>query len=421
MDTDLENMLRTHPCYNEEAHKRSARMHLPVAPRCNIQCNYCNRKYDCSNESRPGVTSSVLTPEEAVEKVAAVKEKIPELSVVAVAGPGDPLANPETLETLDLVHKRFPDVTLCLSTNGLMLPQYAERLYDSGVRFVTVTMNSFDTDISSKIYEFVKWNGETLKGKGAAERLLRNQLDGIKKCIDLGMLVKVNIVLIPDVNDSHIPDLVRFVKGLGVYIVNILPLIPVEGTKFSNMRAPAPEERKRLMNICSDGVRMMRHCRQCRADAIGLLDNDRSNEFIRTTGACGSGCGPMNAVTENGVSVVMPRDIRIAVASDDGVTVNGGFGNTSTFRIYSMKGNDIIEESIVTIEHENGGVYGDAHTKNINDRLTALKDADVVVVKEIGPRPLNELRNSGKRVHVAKGDVNLAIREALSSYPGRTP
>ena len=51
-----------HPCFDKEARHKNARVHLPVAPKCNIQCNYCNRKFDCVNESRPGVTSSVLTP-----------------------------------------------------------------------------------------------------------------------------------------------------------------------------------------------------------------------------------------------------------------------------------------------------------------------------------------------------------------------
>ena len=64
----LEEALSRHPCYNRDAHREFARMHVPVAPRCNIQCNYCNRKYDCCNESRPGVTSEVLTPEQAAEK-----------------------------------------------------------------------------------------------------------------------------------------------------------------------------------------------------------------------------------------------------------------------------------------------------------------------------------------------------------------
>ena len=82
MDQSLKSVLAEHPCYDEEAHRRFARMHLPVAPRCNIQCNYCNRKYDCSNESRPGVTSEVLTPQQACDKVAFVYSQIPELRVI---------------------------------------------------------------------------------------------------------------------------------------------------------------------------------------------------------------------------------------------------------------------------------------------------------------------------------------------------
>ncbi|MCL1984028.1 MAG: nitrogenase cofactor biosynthesis protein NifB, partial [Methanomassiliicoccaceae archaeon] len=385
MDERLAEALKMHPCYNEDAHKKFARMHLPVAPKCNIQCNYCNRKYDCSNESRPGVTSEVLSPDEALEKVRAVREKIPELSVVAIAGPGDPLANGETFDTIEKIHENFPDLTLCISTNGLMLPGYADRLFELGVRFVTVTMNSCDTSVSSKIYDFVRWDGKRLEGKDAAERLLTNQLEGIGKCVALGMLVKVNIVLIPGVNDDHIPDLVRSVKKLGVFIVNILPLIPVEGTKFSGMRAPTPEERKKLMDLCSEDVRMMRHCRQCRADAIGLLDKDRSGEFVRI-GKCGSGCGPVNVMADGTTN----GRVRIAVASDNGITVNGGFGNTPSFRMYSAENGIVTEEGIVNIG-DHGGVYGDTHTKNIADRIISLKDADIVIVKEIGPRPMNDL------------------------------
>src|SRR6266571_6321699 len=86
---------RNHPCYSEEAHHHFARMHAAVAPACNIQCHYCNRKYDCANESRPGVVSELLTPEQAVKKTLAVAAAIPQMSVLGIAGPGDPLANPE--------------------------------------------------------------------------------------------------------------------------------------------------------------------------------------------------------------------------------------------------------------------------------------------------------------------------------------
>ena len=63
----IREKVHNHPCYSEEAHHHYARMHVAVAPACNIQCHYCNRKYDCANESRPGVVSELLTPDQAVK------------------------------------------------------------------------------------------------------------------------------------------------------------------------------------------------------------------------------------------------------------------------------------------------------------------------------------------------------------------
>ena len=399
--------LKTHPCYNEEAHRKFARMHLPVAPRCNIQCNYCNRKYDCSNESRPGVTSEVLTPDEAIEKIRMVKEKIPELKVIAIAGPGDPLANEESFVTMEKVHSEFPEMTLCISTNGLMLPKYAQKLFDVGIRFVTVTMNACDPEVSKDIYSMVIWDGKKLTGKEAAERLLQNQLEGISKCVELGMAVKINIVLIPGYNDKHIPELVKKVKDLGVYIVNILPLIPVEGTPFSSLEAPTPEQRKELMNLCANDVRMMRHCRQCRADAIGLLDNDRSGEFIRTN-PCGSGCGPR---TEPNVKFEGLKKVsKVAVATESGTYVDCGFGNTKRFKVYDVENGNVSFVKDVNID-TNINVYGKSHSEHIANIVELLKDCDAVVVAEIGPRPQSALEEAGKRLLISEETVEEAVRK----------
>ena len=57
--------LETHPCFTAKC-SDYARIHLPVAPKCNMQCNYCLRKYSCVNESRPGVVARVMVPEDAV-------------------------------------------------------------------------------------------------------------------------------------------------------------------------------------------------------------------------------------------------------------------------------------------------------------------------------------------------------------------
>ena len=84
-----------HPCFYAGARGKHGRIHLPVAPSCNIQCAYCRRDHDCPNENRPGVTSGVISPEEALERFERALEDMPHISVAAVAGPGDAFCDPE--------------------------------------------------------------------------------------------------------------------------------------------------------------------------------------------------------------------------------------------------------------------------------------------------------------------------------------
>jgi nitrogen fixation protein NifB len=379
-------------------------MHIPVAPRCNIQCNYCNRKFDCCNESRPGVTSEVLTPDQALAKVRAVKKEIPQLSVIGIAGPGDPLANENTFDALELIGKEMPDLTLCVSTNGLALPDCAQRLYELGVRFVTVTMNCLDPEVGARIYDAVIFNGKRYGGVEGAAILRDRQIEGIRKCVELKMLVKINIVMIPGINDSHIPDLVKKVRDMGVYIVNILPLIPVEGTKFSDIPAPTPLERRDMMDRCELDVKMMRHCRQCRADAIGLLNQDRSSEFVHIEG-CGLRDNPIDA------QIMVHDESKVAVATRDGLNVDSGFGNASEFRIYATDGDTVRFLKTVEIDRS-GTVAGEDHRQHIQSIVSKLKDCGTVIVEEIGPMPTRILAELGVKVVIASGDVNAAIRQS---------
>ena len=151
-DTNREKV-HNHPCYSEQAHHYFARMHVAVAPACNIQCHYCNRKYDCANESRPGVVSELLSPEQAVKKTLAVAATIPQMTVLGIAGPGDPLANPErTFATFRELSERAPDIKLCVSTNGLALPDCVEELSKHNIDHVTITINTVVPEIGAKIY-----------------------------------------------------------------------------------------------------------------------------------------------------------------------------------------------------------------------------------------------------------------------------
>jgi nitrogen fixation protein NifB len=247
-------------------------MHLSVAPKCNIQCNYCIRKYDCVNESRPGVASKVLTPEEAVERVRAVMKNYHYITVVAVAGPGDPLFNKENFETFRLVKEEFPQLIRCMSTNGLLLLERINDLAELGITNLTVTLNAVDPAIGKYIYSFINYHGKIYRGQEAAEILLKNQLEGIEEAVKREIIVKINTVFIPTVNDKHIVAIARKISEMGVYMQNIMPLIPQY--KFAHIKPPSLQEKTRMQDECSKYLKQMTHCRQCRADAVGRLGQD---------------------------------------------------------------------------------------------------------------------------------------------------
>jgi len=271
------SIIDSHPCFSKEAHHRFGRVHLPVAPECNIQCRYCVRKYDCANESRPGITSKVLTPAEALERVRALVERDEKLSVIGIAGPGDPLANDTTFETMRAIHREFPELILCISTNGLYLSDRLEELVRSGVRSLTITINAVMPETAEKIYSWVLYRGKRYTGKEAAECLLCNQWRGLRNAIDAGLIVKINTVLIPGVNDTDIPLIAWLAGGRGAHLMNIMPLIPQ--AEFRHLQRPTHIEILTMRSICKTYIPQMTHCRQCRADACGILGEDKDMEL----------------------------------------------------------------------------------------------------------------------------------------------
>lgn len=261
-----------HPCFRPEAARTWARIHLPVAPRCNVQCNFCDRKFSCVSESRPGVSADVLSPQEALVRVdRALAEGVP-LSVVGIAGPGEAFANPEaTLETLRLVHAAHPELLLCLSTNGMELLDWIDEIEDVGVSHVTITVNAVDPAIASRIYRWVRVDGRTYSGIEAGRIVVERQEAALREASNRPFLVKVNSVVVPGINDSHIQEISRRVSEIGADLHNCIAMIPVAGTPFGSL--PEPDESTMLGIRAAAGRHLpqMGHCSRCRADACGLL------------------------------------------------------------------------------------------------------------------------------------------------------
>ena len=265
MALDRETVFKEHPCFGP-CKQNKGRIHLPVAPGCNIECRFCDRKIN-EDEQRPGVTSAVLEPEEAAHFIDLALEKCPEITVVGIAGPGDTLATDRALKTFRLIKDRYPKLIKCMSTNGLLLDEKADEVIEL-VDTLTVTVNAVDPEIQARINNRIIYHGKIYTGTEAAEILIKNQLSGIRKVSKAGTLVKVNTVLVPGVNDEHIEDVAATVKTAGASIYNIIPLIPQNEMK--DLKAPTCEELYKARADAEVYINVFRHCQHCRADACGV-------------------------------------------------------------------------------------------------------------------------------------------------------
>ena len=418
--------VQDHPCYSEEAHHYFARMHVAVAPACNIQCNYCNRKYDCSNESRPGVVSELMTPDQAVKKTLAVAAAIPQMTVLGIAGPGDPLANPErTFETFRQLSEQAPDIKLCVSTNGLSLPDCVDELAKHNIDHVTITINCVDPEIGARIYPWIFWENRRIRGVEGARILIAQQQKGLEMLTARGILVKVNSVMIPGVNDQHLQEVSKIVKAKGAFLHNVMPLIAEaeHGTYYGIMgqREPTALELEALQDACAGDMSMMRHCRQCRADAVGMLGEDRGEEFTldkidtmevdyaaamveraKVHEAISSELEMKRALKAAPKFVAEPeaapatRTIRIAVATKGGGVINEHFGHAHEFLVYEVSATEqrFLGHRKCTAYCMGDESCGDGETV-LGGIIRSLEGVEVLLASKIGFEPWADLEKAG--------------------------
>jgi len=254
-----------HPCFGARANK--GRIHLPVCPACNIECAFCSRKLN-DYENRPGVAAAIITPAEAEDYVEKALAVCPEITVVGIAGPGDPLVSNRALETFTRIKKRFPQLLRCMSTNGLLLSEKADQLIALGIDALTVTVNAVDPQIQAQINGGISYHGRRYEGGEAARILIENQLAGIRRLAQAGVTIKVNTVLIMEINRDHIAKIARTVSAAGAQRYNIIPLIPQ--ARLAHCKVPSCAEIESARREAQDYIEVFRHCQQCRADAVGV-------------------------------------------------------------------------------------------------------------------------------------------------------
>ena len=184
---------------------------------------------------------------------------------------------------------------------------------------------------------------------------------------------------------------------------------------LNGQRGPTAQELKALQDQCEEGaMNMMRHCRQCRADAVGLLGEDRSAEFttdkieeMDVEYDLDARRAYQQLVEEQREAKVAAKqealagldgeesDIKIlvAVATKGEGRINEHFGHASEFQIYELStaGSKFVGHRRVDLYCQGG--YGDEEA--LPSVVRAINDCHAVFVAKIGGCPRDELREAG--------------------------
>jgi len=415
-----------HPCFDPEARSKTARIHLPVAPRCNMQCHYCNRDFDCANESRPGVSAKILSPMEALAYLNTVREKMPNLRVVGIAGPGDPFANAqETMETLRAVHKVHPDLLLCVATNGLAVLPFVDELAELGLSHITFTVNAVDPVVGQAVYSWMRYDKRTHAGVEAASYLWEQQKAGIKAFADKGVTVKINCIAIPGININHIPSVAKACGELGATVFNLMPLKPVKDTVFENLEEPDAQTLSRARLVSAPHMPQVSHCARCRADAVGAIGDVNPEWAVEAMNKAKSdvaaGVLPLvekpqaidlsavqasktaNVGQKPAAACIDPKRPLVAVATREGMLVNRHLGEADRLYLYDpWSGNP----APVDIRATPASGSGD---QRWHELAATLKDCSLLLVNGVGNSPKTILAEHGIEVRELEGLIAQAI------------
>ena len=214
-------------------------VHLPVAPQITAMTRF---------SSMMPSRISFMMPTEAVEFLDRVHtHKNGNIDMVAISGPGDPLAVPDTaLQAMRLVRERYPEMKLGLKTLGIGSEKFAGELAAEGVSYIEMTVNAVKEELLEKIYAWIRPGQKTLKIDEAVKLLISQQKNGVSALKYHGIAVTISTTLYPGINIKHVGRISRTMMELGADAMAVLPYEPEPGSEVIH-DLPAPDEIDKAM------------------------------------------------------------------------------------------------------------------------------------------------------------------------------
>jgi len=171
-------------------------LRVSVTERCNFRCQYC----------MPEKPFSWVPKEELLsfeELFLFIKVAIDGgVKKIRITG-GEPLLREDLDKFIKMIYDYKSDIDLALTTNGFLLPQAAQKLKDSGLKRLNISLDSLKPQIAHYI---------------AKKDILDAVLKGIDKALEVGLGIKINMVPLKGINDDEIIDILEYCKSKGIEV-----------------------------------------------------------------------------------------------------------------------------------------------------------------------------------------------------------
>jgi len=171
-------------------------LRISVTERCNFRCQYCMPEKPFSWVPK----ENLLSFEELFEFVKiAIDEGVKKIRITG----GEPLLREDLDKFFKMIYDYEPNIDLAMTTNAYLLKGTAQRLKDSGLKRINVSIDTLKPDVAQKI---------------TGKDVLKNVLEGVDEALKVGFKVKVNMVPMKGMNADEIIDVLEYSKERGMTI-----------------------------------------------------------------------------------------------------------------------------------------------------------------------------------------------------------
>jgi cyclic pyranopterin phosphate synthase len=199
----------------DQFQRRISYLRLSVTDRCDLRCSYCMPERMTFLPRK-----DVLSLDELHDLALGFIGR--GITKIRLTG-GEPLVRRDMIDLVRALGRRIGQGLdeLTLTTNGTQLAEFADDLFEGGVRRINVSLDTLDRDRFAKL---------------ARRDSLPQVLEGLAAAKAAGLQVKLNTVALKGINEDEIPELIAWAHGQGfeVTLIEVMPLGDVEEDRIDH-------------------------------------------------------------------------------------------------------------------------------------------------------------------------------------------